>query len=401
VRFGPGLLVAAAFIGPGTLTTASVAGARFGLTLLWALVFSIVTTIVLQEMAARLGLATRGGLAEALRRALGPAAIRIPVLVLVIAAIGLGNAAYESGNLLGAALGASELTGLSPPVLAVGLGLAAAALLATGSYVVLERVLVVLVALMAAVFLACAVVAPPDVDLLWATRAPDPTPDGPDAAVLALALVGTTVVPYNLFLHASAVGARWPADVPAARAIAEARRDTIVSVTLGGIVTLAIMATAAAAFHGTGTAVSAATMAAQLEPVLGPWARIAFASGLLAAGLTSAITAPLAAAWAVAGACGWPARLDDPRLRAVWGTVLGVGTLVAAVQVRPVAAILFAQAANALLLPVVAGALVWVVNRTDIVGERRNGPAGNALALAVLAVVLVLGARRLMGVFGG
>ena len=69
-RFGPGLLVTAAFVGPGTIATASSAGAGFGYTLLWALVFSVGATIVLQEMAVRQALVTRAGLATTLRQAL-------------------------------------------------------------------------------------------------------------------------------------------------------------------------------------------------------------------------------------------------------------------------------------------------------------------------------------------
>ncbi|MEE4361255.1 MAG: divalent metal cation transporter, partial [Pseudomonadales bacterium] len=74
--FGPGLLVTAAFVGPGTITTAALAGADFGLGLLWALAFSLVTTLVLQEQAARLGLVARRGFAEALRESIEPPILR-------------------------------------------------------------------------------------------------------------------------------------------------------------------------------------------------------------------------------------------------------------------------------------------------------------------------------------
>ena len=90
-RFGPGLLIAAAFIGPGTVTTASVAGARFGFALLWAVLFSVLATVVLQEMSARVGLVSRTGLGECLRSTFRPPALRAVCIVLVISAIGLGN----------------------------------------------------------------------------------------------------------------------------------------------------------------------------------------------------------------------------------------------------------------------------------------------------------------------
>ena len=98
-RFGTGILVTAAFIGPGSIATASVAGANFGFVLLWALLFSLVATGILQEMAARLGLASGSGLSEALRSTFTNPIISRGSVFLVVAAIGLGNAAYEAGNI--------------------------------------------------------------------------------------------------------------------------------------------------------------------------------------------------------------------------------------------------------------------------------------------------------------
>ncbi|MCH2097221.1 MAG: divalent metal cation transporter, partial [Pseudomonadales bacterium] len=291
--FGPGMLVTAAFIGPGTITTASVAGAGAGYVLVWALAFSIVATLVLQEMAARIGLVGDGGLAEQLRAALTQPVARAVVLGLVVVAIGVGNAAYEAGNITGAVLGASALLDVPRGALVLGITVLAALLLFSGRYRLLETTLAALVAFMGVVFLAAALSTPPDAALVFSV------PAGADAfGLTALALIGTTVVPYNLFLHASAVRAHWGTDADALPAV---RRDACLSIGFGGLVTLAVLSTAAVAFAGTGTEVNAATMAAQLEPVLGRWAAACFALGLLAAGLTSAITAPLAAAWAVCG----------------------------------------------------------------------------------------------------
>ena len=104
-RFGPGILVAAAFIGPGTITTASIAGAQFGFALLWALLFSALATFLLQEMTARLALVTRQGLAEALRATYRGTWLGTAAVILVVAAVGIGNAAYQTGNITGAAMG--------------------------------------------------------------------------------------------------------------------------------------------------------------------------------------------------------------------------------------------------------------------------------------------------------
>ena len=131
-RFGPGILVTAAFIGPGTITTASLAGANFGFALLWALLFSIIATIVLQEMCARLGLVTRAGLAEAMRGTFHSKLFGRLSVLLVVAAVGFGNAAYEAGNISGAALAIDSVTNVGRSSAAVALGLLSAVLLGTG-----------------------------------------------------------------------------------------------------------------------------------------------------------------------------------------------------------------------------------------------------------------------------
>lgn len=387
---GPGALVAAAFLGPGTVTTATVAGARFGNALLWALLFSVVATVVLQEMAARLGLVTGKGLGEAVRSRFDAPAARWTAAALVVGAVVVGNAAYQAGNLLGGALGLRALAGGSGEVWAVGLASVAGGLLWTGSYRVVERVLVGLVGLMSAVFLATAAVLAPSVpDLLRGLAVPT-LPAG--AELVALGLVGTTVVPYNLFLHASAVGEKWSG--PAA--LSSARRDSVLAIGVGGAASMAVVVTAAAA--GVGRVSDAADMAVQLEPLLGTWARGFFAAGLSAAGVTSAVTAPLAAAYAAAGVLGWQRDLRGRRFRAVWGLVLVTGTVFAAAGASPVPAILFAQAANGILLPAVAVFLLVVVNDRSSMGAWRNGPGLNVAAVLVTAVAVLLGARAVVEV---
>lgn len=396
-RIGPGAVVAAAFIGPGTVTTATLAGAAYGYTLLWALTFSLLATLVLQEMAARLGLVTGAGLGEAIRRRFTGPVPRLLAVALVVAAIGLGNAAYETGNLLGAALGAEAVWGGAPRLWAVGAGAVAFLLLRTGSYRVVERVLVVMVALMAFTFLVTAVLVRPPVGALLSGIFVPTLPGGVGMLYVA-GLVGTTVVPYNLFLHAAAVRETWsgPEDLPAARL------DLGVSIVVGAVVSMAIVATSAAMAQRTGGAdiASAADMAVQLEPLLGAGARAFFAVGLLAAGLTSAITAPLAAAYAVAGAVGWPRDLRDMRLRAVWMTVLAVGILFAGLGVRPVPAILFAQVTNGVLLPAIAVFLLLGVNDRRWMGDQANGLPMNLAGAAVVLVALTLGLRAVWSALG-
>jgi len=110
-RIGPGPLIAAAFIGPGTVTLCSIAGVQFGFALLWTLLFAIVATGILQEMSARLGLISQKGLSQIIREQIDSPVAKALAVVLIISAVVVGNAAYEAGNISGAVLGLDGVFG--------------------------------------------------------------------------------------------------------------------------------------------------------------------------------------------------------------------------------------------------------------------------------------------------
>lgn len=390
---GPGAMVAAAFIGPGTVTTASVTGAEFGYALLWTIAFSIVATIVLQEMTARLGLVSGEGLGEALRERFDTQIVEYAAIFLVVGAIGVGTAAYEAGNILGGAAGLATITGIGSTTWGIVMGLVAGVLLFTGKYKLIERALVGLVVVMALSFIASAILIGPDIGLIFTGFVPG-IPDG--SLYLITGLVGTTIVGYNLFLHASNVQERWsgPGDLP------ESRTDTVLSIAVGGFITVTIMITAAAAFPA-GTEISdVGSMAQQLEPLAGTYAKLFFSIGLFAAGFTSATTAPLAGAWATTGALGWDSDLKSTPFRAVWGVILGVGVLSVLLGGSPVQIIVFAQVVNGILLPIVAIFLIYAMNQEDLLGQYTNGPVANTLGIVVTLIVIWLGVRTLLSVAG-
>lgn len=385
---GPGALVAAAFIGPGTVTTASVIGAGFAYLLVWTIVFSIIATIVLQEMSARLGLVTQNGLGEALRKEFQNPVGKAVMMVLVIAAIGIGTAAFQTGNIIGGAAGLATITNVSETIWGPIIGLIAGLLLWSGNYRLIEKVFIALVAIMGFAFIINAIIVRPDLGGLALGLVPTVPPG---SAYLIAGLVGTTVVGYNLFLHASTVQEKWPGPDH----LSESRTDTILLITVGGIITLAIVITAAAVFPEGTQINNVGEMADQLEPVLGGFALTFFAIGLFAAGFTSAMTAPLAGAYATAGVLGWDRDLKAPRFRAIWITILSVGIIFSSIGFSPVQAIVFAQAANGLLLPIVAIFLLYAMNDEDLLGEYTNTRLQNALGAVVTLVVVVIGLRTL------
>lgn len=133
--------------------------------------------------------------------------------------------------------------------------------------------------------------------------------------------------------------------------------------------------------------------------MLGDKAQWFFALGLFSAGLTSAITAPLAAAYAVTGALGLSDDMKSRSFKAVWMVIILVGVSVAALGFKPLPAILFAQATNALLLPVIAIFLLVVMNKSQALGQFKNSWKSNIAGVVVVGTVVGLGCYKLVNVF--
>lgn len=400
-QLGPGILVSAAFIGPGTITTATIAGASYGYTLLWAIAFSIIATMLLQEMSARLGAVAKIGVGDAIRIKAQHKVFRIFSIILVIGAIGIGNAAYEAGNISGALLGFqanlsyadTDGSGFNPFILLIGA--LAFLVLYSGKYKRIETILSLLVALMGIVFfVSCILLQPNIISILKAIFIPV-LPE--NASLMVVGLIGTTVVPYNLFLHAASVKEKWKVG----HHLSSARWDTFISVALGGLITMAILICSAVAFESINTKPeSMAGLARQLEPILGTWSGNFLSLGFLAAGFTSSITAPLAAAYAIQEILGWKSDMKSKGFRMVWMLILGAGIFFGSLGFKPVNIILFAQVANGLLLPIVASYLLWIMNDKALMGKHINSRAVNIVGLVVILLTVILGIKSIFSAFG-
>lgn len=401
---GPGLLVTAAFIGPGTITTCTLSGADFGYALLWGLLFSVIATIILQEMSARLGIVGRQGLGEALRQQFSHPFPKALAVILVLSAIAIGNAAYETGNILGASLGMAELTRITGihiqeirimRIWELVIGMGAFVILLLGSYKYLERALIFLVTIMSISFIATMFVIKP---AFWPVLKGLFVPSLPSGSLLMLiGLVGTTVVPYNLFLHASTVQEKWKNK----EGLKDSRFDLSVSIILGGAISMSIVITSAVAFLGTHTAIrGAGDLATQLKPLLGNWAAVFMSLGLFAAGISSAITAPLAAAYATSGILGWKTGLKSKKFKAVWLIILVIGLVFSLAGSSPIQAILFAQVANGILLPVIAVYLLIIMNNKHLLGNNTNSMLQNILGIVIVFIMIILGGKSILFALG-
>ncbi len=374
-------VIAAAFIGPGTITTAARAGSDFRFALAWALVFSVIACWVLQEAAGRLTAVTGLELGEALGRRFGR-------WVTITAAFGivLGCAAYEAGNLLGGVAGLRLLVGIPAPALTLAVGVAAAAILLRGDTGFIAKVLGALVAVMGVGFLVTAGRLGIDVPELLKGLAVPRIPAG--STLLVLGLIGTTVVPYNLFL-----GSALARD----RRLGEMRWGLAVAIGGGGLISLAVLVVGTTLGGG----LSFEQLAGVLNDRLGPGAGAALGLGLFAAGFTSAVTAPLAAAIAVRTLMKGEDRgmwaEGSTGYRMIWAGIVVVGVGFGVAGVRPIPMIILAQAFNGVLLPLIAVFLWITMNDRRLLGrEGANGLGGNVVMGIVVLTCLVLGGRALV-----
>ena len=390
-NIGPGTLVAAAFIGPGTVTICTLAGVQFGFDLLWAMTLSIVATIVLQEMAARIGIITQKGLADVIKEQINSPILRKLAIILILSAIVIGNAAYEAGNITGSSLGLGAVFGedyskLYPLII----GIIAFALLFKGNYKSLEKYLIALVLIMSISFVTAAILTKPNIAMLLKGML---VPSVPNKSLLTIiGLIGTTVVPYNLFLHASLVKEKWKHTSD----LKHARKDTVISIVLGGLVSMAIIISAASI--GNGNVKSVLDLAKGLEPVYGSAAKYFLGIGLFAAGITSSITAPLAAAYVANSCFGWNASLKDYRFKLSWSIIIVLGILFSFLKFTPIEIIKFAQIANGILLPVIALFLLWIVNKSNVLGEYKNGFIRNGISIFIIVITIILGFKSIIKV---
>ena len=386
---GPGALIAAAFIGPGTVTLCTIAGASFGYSLIWAIILSIFSTIVLQEMSLRIGLITKMNLAEVIRINIKSKFINRLFLVLIICSILIGNAAYEAGNITGASLGISAiLNSESINYIPIFIGLIAFIILYQGNYKILERFLVLLVLIMSISFFITAIMTKPNIEsLLNGILSPELNSSN---IMVVLGLVGTTVVPYNLFLHSSLVSEKWGSS----NKLKVARFESFFSILIGGLISLSIIITAASVNNKDVNGVI--DLAKGLEPLYGKFAIYFLGIGLFASGITSSITAPLAAAYVAKSCFDWDDSLKSQKFRAIWIIILFSGVIASMVELNPIEIIKFAQFSNSLLLPIIAIILLWLINNKSIISQRYRYKFQNILGSIIVILSIILGAKGLI-----
>lgn len=369
-------VISAAFIGPGTITTAITAGATHQLQLLWAVVLGTLGCLVLQETAARVVISSGLNLGQASQKCFGNTWGKA-LMVLVGVTVMLGCAAYEAGNILGAVSGLNLLSEINTKILTVILVVAAFVVLWTNKRQVISWLMTALVGLMGIAFFIIALQQPFSVVHVLKQAVVPTFPSG--SALLILGLVGTTIVPYNIFLGSG---------ISKGKTIPLMRVGLTVSVLVGGFITAAILIA--------GTSVQAFSsfpeVAGSLREKLGPIGSLALGVGLFAAGFSSSITAPFASSIIASTIFGWD---DHRRLRWVWGAVLLIGFLFGISGVKPIPVILAVQALNGLILPLLVALLILLSNHKKLMHDTHaNGWFFNIVLLLIFGSVVLIGLNQ-------
>lgn len=378
-------IISAAFIGPGTVTTAAKAGASHGLDLLWALTFSIIGTVVLQEAAARLSIVSGKNIGEILSSGKGR---KWGQLILIFLAVAFGCAAYQAGNMLGAVAGLQLFSSIGSKVGTLIIFIIGFSLLLTSNYKLIASILGGVVAIMGFAFIYVAFQT--DVSALeFTSQMLIPSfPEGGN--LLLIGLIGTTMVPYNIFLGKG---------ISHGQELKQMRFGLIIAIIIGGLISMSIMVVGS---EVSGT-FSFDNLAATIGAKGGSFLELLFGVGLMAAGLSSSITSPLAAAVTAKSTFNDSRGLWDEkavRFKAVWMSVMAIGLLMGMLNLKVIPVIIAAQAINGFLLPVIACYLLLIVNRSDLMGRHKNGLALNLLSLLIIGICFFLGLNNIFTAVG-
>jgi len=366
-------VISAAFIGPGTVTTAVTAGSQFQIQLLWAVVFATIACIVLQEASARIVIASDLNFGQALEKKFG-SRIGFWIKWIVAGPVLLGCAAYEAGNILGAVSGSSILFEGDGKIYTIIITLLAGYILWQGGSKWISTIMTVLVGLMGVAFLLLAVKSSFTLPELVRSSIVPTIPQGSEW--ITLGLVGTTIVPYNIFIGSA---------ISKGHTIPLMRIGLTISVLIGGLITAWIM------LAGTmvGNFSSFGELATLFQNKVGVVGSLALGLGLFAAGFSSSITSPYAASLIVSTFFGSEKKSV---VRLAWMSVLLTGFAFGISGIKPIPVILAVQALNGLILPLLTYFLILIVNDSKVVPDQyRHAAWYNLVLLAILGTTLIIG----------
>ncbi len=393
---GPSFVASVAYMDPGNFATNIQGGPKFGYTLLWVVFASNLMAMLIQSLSAKLGIATRQNLAEMCREQFPK-----PVVYAMWATSEVVAMATDLAEFLGAAVGFQLLFGM--PLLVAGILTGVITFLILGlqryGYRPLEAVITALIGVIAVTYLIETVLGRPDWGQL-AAAAVRPSFAGPQSVVLAVGILGATVMPHVIFLHSALVQNRIPSPTPAL-----AKRlfnleviDVVLAMGVAGLINAAMLVMAAATFHASGRSDVADLRTAHetLRPLLGDLSSSLFALSLLAAGLSSSAVGTMAGQVVMQGYL----RRQIP----LWvrrGVTMAPALIVIGLAFDPTQVLVFSQVVLSFGIPVALVPLVMFTSRRQVMGEMVNRPLTTAAGWLVAAIIVSLNGYLLWQTFAG
>jgi manganese transport protein len=381
---GPAVVASIAYIDPGNFATNIQAGARYGYGLLWVVLVANLIAMLFQALSAKLGIVTGRNLAEICREQFAPPVVWGMWIVSEIAAM-----ATDLAEFLGGAIGLSLLFHM--PLLG---GMVITAIVTYGLLMLqgfgfrpIELIIGGMVSIIALCYLVEMFVVPVD----WLSAAHGiivPEIVDAEALMLAVGIVGATVMPHALYLHSGLTQGRLPVrdDDDRRKVLRFSNREVIFALTLAGLVNIAMVMMASAAFHaGHPEVAEIETAYHTLTPLFGAGAAGVFLLSLIASGISASAVGTMAGQMIMQGFVGFRIPLWVRRL-----VTMVPAFIVVAIGFNATNALVFSQVVLSIALPLPMIALILFTGRRDVMGAFTNGVITRVAALIGTAIVLGL-----------
>jgi len=385
---GPGIITANIDNDASGITTYSVAGARFGYSLLWTLLPTTVALVVVQEMIARMGVVTGKGLSDLIRENYGIKAAFFMMLGLLLA-----NFGNTVANFAGWAA-SMEILGLSKYVM-VPLGALAIWMLVTkGSYRFVEKILLFACLLYFGYVISGLMSKPDWTPVLKSAVIPQMKWDS-EYIMLSIAIIGTTITPWMQFYLQSSIAEKGIKKED----YAASRLDVVIGCFITDIISFFVIVTCGTLLFPNGIRINEAAEAAlALKPLAGQYAYLIFAICLANASLLGAIIVPLATAYYICEAMGWEAGVNKsfkeaPQFMWIYTMTIALASAVILIPGAPLVFLMVLSAVvNGLLLPFVLIYALFLVNNKKLMGDYVNPKSYNYISWGtVIAITLLTG----------
>jgi manganese transport protein len=392
---GPAFIACVAYIDPGNFATNIAGGSKFGYTLLWVIVASNLMAMLIQTLSAKLGIATGRNLPEVCRQEF-PHRVTIG-LWLQAEAIAM---ATDLAEFLGAAIGFHLLLGIGLFPAAVLTGIAAFLILGLQRFGFrpLEAVIAVMVMIIGVCYLAEMYLTGPALGLA-AKHAVTPQFSGSESVLLAVGILGATVMPHVIYLHSSLTQNRIvpESEQEANRLMRYTRIDVVIAMSIAGLINMAMLVMAASVFYGSGlhNVDSLETAHKTLGPIVGQASGTFFALALVGSGLSSSAVGTLSGQVVMQGFI----RRQIP----VWArraVTMLPAFVVIAIGLDPARTLVISQVVLSFGIPFALIPLVIFTSRKRLMGSLANTRKTTAAAVVVAALIVSLNVFLLAQVFG-